>query len=51
MVQTHTAPLELLSQLAAKKPSFSFLIPFQDTKSYTELNKKTKLDRGAEIMH
>lgn len=46
MVQTHTAPLGLLSQLAAKKPSFILLIPFQDPKSYTELNKKTKLDRN-----
>lgn len=51
MVQTHTAPPGLLSQLAAKKLSFILLIPFQDPNSYTKLNKKTKLDQGAEIMH
>lgn len=37
-------PMGLLSQLGTMKPSFSLLIPFQDPKSYTELNTKTKLD-------
>lgn len=34
----------------AMKPSFSLLITFQDPKFYTELNTKTKLDWGAEII-
>lgn len=34
----------------AIKSSFSLLIPFQDPKSYTELNTKTKLDWGSEIL-
>lgn len=50
-VPTHRVPLGLLPQLWAQKPSFSLLIPFQDPKSYTELNKKTKLGHGAEIIH
>jgi len=51
MIQEDTVPpMGLLLQLGAMKPSFSLLIPSQDPKSYTELNTKTTLDWGAEIL-